>query len=102
MDGMLGDDGGKEIRGKTAGEVFYLDASKLDVNRRYFVFGNTVDPGEQKPYEFFYRPLLTGVSLDRDQLVELYDGLPYMVSSRFARPRVLNDRDRIAAVYPAC
>ena len=28
--------------------------------------------------------------------------MPYMVSSRFARPRVQNDRDRIAAVYPAC
>ncbi len=27
---------------------------------------------------------------------------PYMVSSRFARSRVVDDRDRIASVYPAC
>jgi hypothetical protein len=27
---------------------------------------------------------------------------PYMVSSRFARLRVFNDRDRVASVYPAC
>jgi hypothetical protein len=27
---------------------------------------------------------------------------PYMVSSHFARLCVMDDRDRIASVYPAC